>query len=278
MILGLELANTNAQIYADYRPRYPQTLIDGLRHRTVGDHGELFIDWGCGTGELTLRLSPYFDRVIAVDTGADRIALGQEKARREGLGNVEWHVDKAENVEAGVESCDLITSASAFHWMDRELLSARAFSWLKPGGAFALVGGAGTDVWSGAAEWQRVAVECMKKYLRQPSAEPPEPKKKPVARGSASKDEAEPPKKKWHADFLTAAGFQVGSFQYPTEFSWPIDEVAGYMYSITGGLPWKLGDRRAAFERDFRDALARINPSGFVDETIDFFLLIGRKA
>jgi ubiquinone/menaquinone biosynthesis C-methylase UbiE len=45
-----------AKNYSDYRPRYPQRLIDDLREHTVGDHGDCFIDWGCGTGELTLPL------------------------------------------------------------------------------------------------------------------------------------------------------------------------------------------------------------------------------
>lgn len=256
------MADTNAQMYADYRPRYSQKLIDDLRHRTFGDHGGQLIDWGCGTGELTLRLSPYFDRVFAVDVASDVVSLGQEKAQQEGFDNIEWHVDRAENIEIRPETCDLITSASAFHWMDRELLSERAFVGLKPGGSLALLGGAGASIWSGAVEWHKVAVECLEKYLGE--RRPPEPTRS----GSA---------KQWHDSFLESVGFQIEEFQYPTEFSWPVDEVAGYMYTITGGLPWSLGDKRDDFERDFRDALAHQNPSGAVHETINFFLLIASK-
>lgn len=269
----MQLADTNAKLYADHRPRYPQKLIDDLRRLTIGDHGELLIDWGCGTGELTLPLSRYFDRVIAVDVGGDRVSLGQENARREGAENVEWHVDRAENLEIAPESCDLITSASAFHWMDRELLSERAFRGLKRNGALALTGGAGVDVWNGAAEWHKVAVECLLKYLGEP---PSEEKRTGVAKQAGGAQQSGTAKK-WHGDFLTAAGFQVEHFPYPTEFSWPVDEVAGYMYTITGGLPWSLGDKRAAFERDFIEALTRLNPSGVVQETIDFFLLVATK-
>jgi SAM-dependent methyltransferase len=257
------MADTNAQLYADHRPRYSQELIDDLRQRTIGDRGEQLIDWGCGTGELTLRLGPYFDRVLAVDVDAEVVSLGEEKARDEGVGNIEWRVDRSENIEIAPESCDLITSASAFHWMDRELLSERAFQGLTRGGALALVGGAGATIWNESVDWHKVAVECLRKYLGE--RQPPEVKRTGTA-------------KKWHDGFLTSVGFQVESYQYPTEFSWPVDEVAGYMYTITGGLPWSLGGERAAFELEFSEALARLNPSGMVHETIDFFLLIATKS
>jgi ubiquinone/menaquinone biosynthesis C-methylase UbiE len=276
------LAQTNAQIYVEHRPRYPQALIEDLRLRTSGDHGELLVDWGCGTGELTLPLSKYFDRVRAVDANAERISIAEETARRKAIDHVEWQVGKAEELEITPESCDLITSASAFHWMDREMLSVRAFEGLKPGGAFAITGGAGDDIWRGRKEWHRIAIECLNQYLDRPSEEEKQVVKveatqaqEPGGRSAASQDP--PPAKKWHTDFLEAAGFNVESLQHPTEFTWPVDDVAGYMYSITGGLQRDLGDQRDAFERDFSQALTRLDPSGVMRDTINFFLLIATK-
>jgi len=262
------LADTNAQIYAEYRPRYPQNLIEELRLRTVGDHGDLLIDWGCGTGELTLPLSRYFEGVRAVDVGADRIAVAEESARKAGIENIEWHIGKAEDLEIAPESCDLITCASAFHWMDRELLSERAFRGLRGGGSLAVAGGGGDDIWSGGKDWHEVARACLVKYLDSAS---------PGGKPASETSNPNPAKKRWHADYLTSAGFEVEHLQFPTEFSWPVDRVAGYMYSITGGIPWTLGDRRADFEREFSEALTRLSPSGVVHETIDFFLLIASK-
>lgn len=262
------MADTNAQIYAEYRPRYPQNLIEELRLRTVGDHGDLLIDWGCGTGELTLPLSRYFEGVRAVDVGADRIAVAEESARKAGIENIEWHIGKAEDLEIAPESCDLITCASAFHWMDRELLSERAFRGLRGGGSLAVAGGGGDDIWSGGKDWHEVARACLVKYLDSAS---------PGGKPASETSNPNPAKKRWHADYLTSAGFEVEHLQFPTEFSWPVDRVAGYMYSITGGIPWTLGDRRADFEREFSEALTRLSPSGVVHETIDFFLLIASK-
>lgn len=282
---SLILAETNAQIYVEHRPRYPESLIEDLRLRTIGDRGELLIDWGCGTGELTFPLSPYFDRVRAVDVGAERISIAEETARREGIGNVELQVGKAEELEIAPESCDLITSASAFHWMDRELLSERAFAGLKPGGAVAITGGAGDDIWSGRKEWHKVAIKCLRKYLDQPSSEENQTGQtkgqhtaEPNAQNATTQTPTNPkPAKKWHTDFLEAAGFQVESLPHPAELVWPVDQVAGYMYSITGGLPWNLGDQRDAFEREFSEALTRLDPSGVLRDTINFFLIIATK-
>lgn len=260
--------SSNAQIYADYRPRYPQALISDIRTRTIGDHAEVLIDWGCGTGELTIPLSRHFDRVLAVDLGADRISIAKESARHGGIGHIEWLVGEAESIEIAPESCDLITCASAFHWMDRELLSRRAFQGLRGDGALAVAGGAGTDIWQEAKDWHKVAVECLNRYLDEPI---------PERRRTGSVSPGVRPAKKWHADFMTDAGFEVEYLKHPTGFDWPVEEVAGYMYSVTGGLPWSLGDRRDAFERSFSSELTRLNPDGVVHETIDFFLLIATK-
>lgn len=242
----------------------------------------MLIDWGCGTGELTLPLCGSFERVIAIDVSSERIDIAKDKAKRDGVSNIDWRIDEAENIGVAAESCDLITSASAFHWMDRDLLCRRAFQGLKPDGALVLVGGAGADIWSCTVDWHEVAVECLERYLDEPKQEPPAPPRDrsttpAVAKQTSVPAHGPPLKPKSHSDFLQAANFNIEQLEYPTEFSWPVDQVAGYMYSITGGLPWNLGEQRESFEREFSEKLLRRNPSGVVSEVINFFLLIGRK-
>lgn len=244
--------------------------------------GELLVDWGCGTGELTLPLCRRFKAVKAIDVSGERIDIARANAAREEISNIAWQIGKAEDLDIAEEACDLITSASAFHWMDRDLLCRRAYAGLKQGAALAVVGGAGADIWSRKVGWHEVAVECLTRYLGERSQGsgstlPPSASTAGSSTPSASGLSKAAPKPKSHTDFMREAAFDVEQFDYPTEFSWPADSIAGYMYSITGGLPWDLGERRAEFEREFRDELVRRYPAGVVSETINFFLLIGRK-
>ena len=55
-------------------------------------------------------------------------------------------------------------AGSSFHWMDRGLLSSRAYAWLTESGSFAVLGG-GSEVWDQQAGWHLVAVETIRKYL-----------------------------------------------------------------------------------------------------------------
>lgn len=248
-----------AQNYADYRPRYPQRLIDDLRKRTVGDRGGWLVDWGSGTGELAFPLSPFFDRVTAIDISAAKVTVAQANARLEGIENIEWLVGRAEDLEIAPVSCDLIAAGSSFHWMDRELLAKRAFEGLKPGAALVLVGGGGRDIRKGDAEWEKLAVRCVKKHVGE------------LDEGDRPKPEV----RKKHGEILTAAGFRIERSDYPTDLSLHVDEVVGYLYSI--GVARILADRREAFEREFVDGLARIDPAGVFEERFDFYLEIAHK-
>lgn len=257
----MSIFTNSPQAYSDYRPRYPQQLIADLCDRTVGDHAEHLVDWGCGTGELTIPLSRRFARVTAIDVHDGMIAVARSNAQRKGVGNVEWIVGRAEDFEIEPDSCDLIVSGSAFHWMDRDLLAKCAFRGLRRGAAFALVGGGGRNVWKATSEWHVVALECLKKHVSEP---PPRPEwKHDPTRG--------------HGEFLAPAGFRVEKSRYSAEYSWGAEEIAGYLYSISLDLPLLLGDRREAFEHDLREALARANPSGAFQERFDFYLMIAEK-
>jgi hypothetical protein len=177
--------------------------------------------------------------------------------------NVEWLVGRAEELEIKQGSCDLIASASAFHWMDRKLLAKRAFQGLKPGAALALIGGGGGGgVRKGDAEWHGLVTDCLRRHV--PEQPPPKGGQKAGAR-------------KNHADFLVPAGFRVENFNYPTDYSWRVDEVISYLYSISFPPLAILGDGREAFERDLRESLSRVNSSGIFHQRLDFFLTIAYK-
>ncbi|HET8863122.1 MAG TPA: class I SAM-dependent methyltransferase [Solirubrobacterales bacterium] len=254
-----------AQCYSEYRPRYPQRLIDDLRERTVGERGQRLIDWGCGTGELAIPLSPHFDRVTAIDAVAEMIAMAEANGQRDGVENVEWLTGRAEQLELAPESCDLIVAGSAFHWMDRELLARRALTALGSGGALALAAGAGGgagNIQRRSEEWHGLAVECLNGYA---GDRPTEPRRR------------KPETTRAHQDFLGPAGFRVERHEYPTDYSWRAEEAVGFLYSIGVVSPHLLGDGREDFERELCDALDRLDPAGGLHERIDYNLTIAYK-
>lgn len=256
------MASANpAQNYSDYRPCYPMRLISDLRERTVGEHGEQMVDWGAGTGQLTLPLSRSFDRVTAIDTHSGMVSVGRSNAWREGIDNIEWRIGRAEDFEMSSASCDLIVAGSSFHWMDRDLLARRAFTALKPGAALALASGGGQKVWNGTTGWPRIAMECLAEY----GADKRSPGRRPRSLVRSNDD------------LLTTAGFALERLRYSGERAWGPKDIIGYLYVISFALPRLLGDRREEFERDLADALKRARPAGIFHEKFDFQLMLARR-
>jgi ubiquinone/menaquinone biosynthesis C-methylase UbiE len=135
-----------ARYYSLHRPHCPQQLLHDLVTQSVGEHGRSMVDRGCGTGEVSLPLSGYFDGVTAIDIDPGMVDVAREKTAGQNVENVQRVVGPAEKLVLADASQDLIVAGSSFHWMDRELLSVRAYQALTDRGIFAIAGG-GSDVW-----------------------------------------------------------------------------------------------------------------------------------
>ena len=258
--MNSDLFSGTADYYAGYRPRYPERLLQDIRELVEGVQADYLVDWGCGTGELALPLSPSFKRVRAIDIDPEMIVVARRRAAESGVTNVDWKVGRAEEFPIEPESCDVITAGSSFHWMDRELLSQRAHTGLRRGAPLVLVGG-GSSVWDENAEWHSVAVRCLRKHLGEPRRA-----------GSATYTVT-----KRHGDYLAPAGFRLENRDYPIEHEWTADEIVGYLYSTSFAGPRVLGDNQEAFERDLRRELDETSPDGTFREQLDFYLLIAHK-
>jgi SAM-dependent methyltransferase len=115
-----------ASEYAEYRPRYPDSLFDWLAG--LPPRRELAWDCATGSGQAAVGLAPRFERVIATDASAAQIAAASRHPR------VEYHVAPAEasGLESG--SVDLATVAQALHWLDRSAFYAEVRRVLRPHG------------------------------------------------------------------------------------------------------------------------------------------------
>jgi SAM-dependent methyltransferase len=140
-----------AEAYARYRPPYPPQMLDDLLERAAVGR-ETLLDLATGPGRIARDLAPRFTRVVAVDLEPDMIAVAQRMAAIHEIGNVTWHIGRAEAFEAQPDSFDLVTIGEAFHRLEADVVARNVFRWLRPGGCLATLG---TDNrFSGDEPWE----------------------------------------------------------------------------------------------------------------------------
>jgi ubiquinone/menaquinone biosynthesis C-methylase UbiE len=105
-----DLFSKQAEQYAKYRPQYPAELYKFLSS-LVASHERA---WDCatGNGQAAVHLAEYFDEVIATDASAEQIKHAMPHPK------VHYYTAPAENSGVENNSCDLITVATAIHWLD----------------------------------------------------------------------------------------------------------------------------------------------------------------
>jgi ubiquinone/menaquinone biosynthesis C-methylase UbiE len=119
-----------AATYARHRPGYPDALFAYLASVAPSRH----LAWDCatGNGQAALDLARHFAHVIATDASAQQI--DQAPSRK----NVEFRVAMAEASGLDAGSVDLVTVATAIHWLDLEQFYAEVKRVLAPGGILAV--------------------------------------------------------------------------------------------------------------------------------------------
>ncbi len=128
------------ELYDRVRPGYPPALFDEMwRYLSEGiDTAEPHIvEIGAGTGKATASLLERGARVTAVEIGPEMSAFLRRKFPNE----VNLNVINASFEDADLPSgaFDLVTSFTAFHWVDPEVRYVKTRDLLRPGGALAVV-------------------------------------------------------------------------------------------------------------------------------------------
>ncbi len=131
----------SAAFYDRGRVPYPPGLGDAFAAVADLRGSPRLIDVGCGPGTVALRLAGLFAEVVGVDADQGMIDEATRLAAGRNLTNARWVRLRAEELPAGLGTFRYATFAQSFHWMDRELVAARIFDMLTPGGAFVHVGG-----------------------------------------------------------------------------------------------------------------------------------------
>lgn len=117
--------------YARFRPEYPTQLAAFLA--SVVPDTKLAVDVGCGNGQLTQLLAPYFSAVVGLDPSADQISNVMPNER------ITYQCAPAEHLPLANGSASLITAAQAAHWFDLPAFYGEVRRVGAPGSILALI-------------------------------------------------------------------------------------------------------------------------------------------
>jgi SAM-dependent methyltransferase len=123
--------------YDRHRPTYPPELVDHACELAGIGPGDLVLEIGCGTGQLTRELLARGLRVTAVEPGGRLVALARENLR--GAGDVRFVNARLEDALLPRARFCAAFSASAIHWIDPDVGWRRVAEALAPGGTLALI-------------------------------------------------------------------------------------------------------------------------------------------
>jgi ubiquinone/menaquinone biosynthesis C-methylase UbiE/DNA-binding transcriptional ArsR family regulator len=132
--------------FDDVAGRFGRSYVPGKSWKSVAEAllklmpPMVIADLGAGEGAFSLLLAQRAKQVIAVDTSAKMIEVGQEQVKRQGVKNLEYRLGDMEDVPIADGSVDLVFfSQSLHHALHPERAVAEAWRILKPGGRIAVL-------------------------------------------------------------------------------------------------------------------------------------------
>lgn len=121
------------------RLQIAQSIFQSITQEIPLDSSMEAMDYGCGTGLVTLALAPRVKSILGLDSSRGMIEAFSEKIKNEKIPNVRCALADLENGEALNERYDLIVSAMTFHHIkDPQALIEKFFALLRPGGYLAI--------------------------------------------------------------------------------------------------------------------------------------------
>ncbi|MBE9918093.1 class I SAM-dependent methyltransferase [Paenibacillus donghaensis] len=261
-LYGDDLFKGTASYYAQYRPAYPSSLIRFIVDFFRLDGKGRMVDLGCGTGQLAMRFSDWFEEIIGVDPEEEMLMLARRLADINRLTNMNWIHGRAEEKAAEQPSFRLVTIAKAFHWMDREAVLNAVYPRLEEGGGIVITDNDQQD--KEPLVWQQRVDEIMKAYLG------------PQRR--AGQGTYTPPKEKYE-DTISKFPFRSVKKHTLPEYThnWTIESILGNIYSTSYGARHFFGERIEQFEAEMRSALHEIHPEGIFAEQISVQTIVALK-
>ncbi len=129
--------NDKADIYAKYRPSYPNEYIDYLFTANQLKEDRIVADIGSGTGIFSHQLLERGLNVIGVEPNDEMRKVAEQSLKL--YSRFKSIKATAENTTLKGNSVDLVTVAQAFHWFDKKIFKIECQRILKQQANVALV-------------------------------------------------------------------------------------------------------------------------------------------
>jgi SAM-dependent methyltransferase len=258
----------SAQYYARFRPAYPPALASILRDAFHLDGQGQLLDLGCGPGPVAIRLAPLFERVVGIDREPDMLAEAATQARRARVTNIEWVLGSSEELSGRLANqlgtFRLVTMGESFHWMDQAATLEALYPLVDIHGGIAIVGRGTPLPLLPMTAWRAAVSSVLRDYLGNillPWDRPP------------------PEPGELHEAFIRRSRFELLAQHHELfEVPWTFETMLGNLYSMSFCSRDRLGDRADAFERDLRDAVLAVEPSGVLrGEQSEFYVILAIK-
>jgi len=261
----LSLHEGKAKYYKRYRPALPEKLFGFLGNKlelNAKSKLDRLLDLGCGTGQLTIPLSRYFNEVIGVDPSQDMLKEAKLVASAADCKNIQWLQSCAEDLAESLGMFDLITIANAFHWMKHEKVVPWILNHLHKSKSLVLIG-SHHSFWSKKSDWQKVLWKIVDDWFG---------KEKQALQSNIVQFQTP-----WHEVLAKYPFSSINSFELPETRIWQVETLLGYIYSMSFCSVEKLGDQRIKFEQEVKEQLLKINPQNRFVENNQISVIISDR-
>lgn len=173
-LLPRETFDEVAQLYDQMRPSYPEEVFEDVLALSGAGPQSRLLEIGCGTGHATRVFASHGFRIHCVELGENMADVA-----RRNLARFERVTIEVANFDVwtACDCFDLVYSASAFHWLNRETREQRIAALLNREGVLAAwrnhhVRNGSSDDFVEAAQaiYEREAPALVKKRIRLPRA------------------------------------------------------------------------------------------------------------
>jgi SAM-dependent methyltransferase len=251
-------AGSTAALYAEYRRDLPVEQAAQLAGAAGLQAGDVLVDLGCGTGQLTAPLAAHCRVVLAMDPEpAMLVGLRARRLPRVvpvlGADSDLLSVSALLSTPGGSPEVGAVVVGNAIHWMDAAAVVRSARTVVRPGGALAVVT-QGPPLWLGSADWQRRLRSVLEDRFG------------PLSAGCGS-DEASVTER---ADLLRSVGWRTEVLRWHIDHQVDPDWVLGHLGSA---LPADALD--PATTGTLRDVLEAVAPEDLI-ERAETTVVLGR--